>query len=78
MSTSVTWLARSSRSSTAWRRVTGHDADKEELVSLSKQIVPGQMKHHAEAEACDLLMEGEQLDLLDDYVDSVREHIFEN
>jgi 26S proteasome regulatory subunit N1 len=27
------------------------------------------MKHHAEAEACDLLMEVELLDLLEQYVD---------
>ena len=32
-------------------------------------IVPSQMSHHAEAEACDLLMEVEQLDQLIQYVD---------
>ena len=30
---------------------------KKELIRLVEQIVPSQMKHHAEAEACDLLME---------------------
>lgn len=30
---------------------------KKELIRLVQQIVPSQMKHHAEAEACDLLME---------------------
>ena len=35
------------------------------LVSLVESIVPSQMRHHAEAEACDLLMEVEKLDLLD-------------
>merc|ERR1719469_1320257 len=43
--------------------------DKENLIFLAKQIVPSQMKHHAEAEACDLLMEVEQLDVLEQYVD---------
>ena len=43
--------------------------DKEALISLVKAIVPSQMKHHAEAEACDLLMEVERLDMLDDHVD---------
>jgi len=39
------------------------------LVILAKEIVPSQMKHHAEAEACDLLMEVEQLEALEQYVD---------
>ena len=39
------------------------------LISIAKLIVPSQMKHHAEAEACDLLMEVEQLDILEHYVD---------
>jgi len=38
-------------------------------VQMAKNIVPSQMKHHAEAEACDLLMEVEQLDTLEQYVD---------
>ena len=42
---------------------------KEALLQLVEAIVPSQMKHHAEAEACDLLMEVERLDLLDDHVD---------
>ena len=42
---------------------------KSELVELAKKIVPSQMKHNTEAEACDLLMEVEQLDLLHQYVD---------
>ena len=45
------------------------EANKVKLVNLAKNIVPSQMKHHAEAEACDLLMEVEQLDLLQQYVD---------
>jgi len=44
-------------------------AIRETLVTIAKQIVPSQMKHHAEAEACDLLMEVEQLDNLEQYVD---------
>ncbi len=45
------------------------EADKKkrkQLVDMVKSIVPSQMKHHAEAEACDLLMEVERLDLLDE------------
>jgi 26S proteasome regulatory subunit N1 len=36
---------------------------------LVRQIIPYNMKHNAEAEACDLLMEIEQLQLLEQYVD---------
>jgi len=42
---------------------------KSQMVELAKMIVPSQMKHHAEAEACDLLMEVEQLGNLQQYVD---------
>lgn len=42
---------------------------KEKLILLTRQIVPYNMAHNAEAEACDLLMEIERLDLLDQYVD---------
>ena len=43
---------------------------KQQLVNLVGQIVPSQMKHHAEAEACDLLMEVEHLDMIHNYVDA--------
>ena len=42
---------------------------KEKLLKMSKEIVPYHMEHNAEAEACDLLMEIERLDLLQNYVD---------
>lgn len=42
---------------------------REKLIQLAKQIVPYNMAHNAEAEACDLLMEIERLDLLEQYVD---------
>ncbi|CAH1991259.1 unnamed protein product [Acanthoscelides obtectus] len=42
---------------------------KEKLVQLAEQIVPYNMAHNAEAEACDLLMELERLDILDEHVD---------
>lgn len=45
------------------------ESSKTELMNIAKLIVPSQMKHHAEAEACDLLMEVEQLDILEQYVD---------
>ncbi|KAF7287448.1 regulatory particle non-ATPase 1 [Rhynchophorus ferrugineus] len=41
----------------------------DKLIQLAKQIVPYNMAHNAEAEACDLLMEIERLDLLEEYVD---------
>lgn len=63
-----------------WNDLTTESADgqdegmedlgkKKELIRLVEQIVPSQMKHHAEAEACDLLMEVDRLDLLEQYVD---------
>ncbi|CAG9816749.1 unnamed protein product [Phaedon cochleariae] len=42
---------------------------RDKLILLTKQIVPYNMAHNAEAEACDLLMEIERLDLLEQYVD---------
>uniref|UniRef100_U5EY74 26S proteasome non-ATPase regulatory subunit 2 n=1 Tax=Corethrella appendiculata TaxID=1370023 RepID=U5EY74_9DIPT len=42
---------------------------KKRLIDLIKQIIPYNMAHNAEAEACDLLMEIERLDLLENYVD---------
>eukprot|EP00121_Abeoforma_whisleri_P006683 Awhi_evm1s6085 len=41
----------------------------EPLVELAKQIVPYSMKHNAESEACDLLMEIEKLDILEAFVE---------
>lgn len=42
---------------------------KTKLIELVHDIVPYHMKHNAEAEAADLLMEIEKLDLLDSYID---------
>lgn len=39
------------------------------LIDLVKQIVPYNMAHNAESDACDLLMEIERLDLIEEYVD---------
>lgn len=56
-----------------WTDFTGDSASepavKEKLIQLACQIVPYNMAHNAEAEACDLLMEIERLDLLEQYVD---------
>ena len=41
---------------------------KSQMAELANMIVPSQMKHHAQAEACDLLMEVEQLGNLQKYV----------
>jgi len=42
---------------------------KESLSKIALEIVPFNMKHNAEAEACDLLMEIEKLDQLDKFMD---------
>lgn len=59
--------------SAEWTEMTGDGENEEEirdnLILLTKQIIPYNMAHNAEAEACDLLMEIERLDLLNDYVD---------
>ena len=39
------------------------------VLDLVKEIVPLQIKHHAEAEACDLLMEVEELHLIKKFLD---------
>ena len=53
-----------------WQNLTDSDKDmKDKLLKMSKEIVPYHMEHNAEAEACDLLMEIERLDLLENYVD---------
>ena len=40
-----------------------------ELIDLAKVIIPYDMEHNAEIDACDLAMEIERLDLLEEYVD---------
>uniref|UniRef100_A0A0L8GBA9 26S proteasome non-ATPase regulatory subunit 2 n=1 Tax=Octopus bimaculoides TaxID=37653 RepID=A0A0L8GBA9_OCTBM len=53
-----------------WQETSEKDGEiREKLISLAKDIVPYHMEHNAEAEACDLLMEIEQLDLLEEHVD---------
>jgi 26S proteasome regulatory subunit N1 len=53
-----------------WADMSGTDEElRLKLVGLAHQIVPYNMAHNAEAEACDLLMEIERLDLLEQYVD---------
>ncbi|XP_063990576.1 26S proteasome non-ATPase regulatory subunit 2 [Diachasmimorpha longicaudata] len=55
-----------------WDEVNGGDdaeTNTDKLITLVQEIVPYNMKHNAETEACDLLMEIEKLDLLEDYVD---------
>lgn len=57
-----------------WGDLTGDGGEsenqlKEKLILLARQIVPYNMAHNAEPEACDLLMEIERLDLLEQYVD---------
>ncbi|TSK67161.1 26S proteasome non-ATPase regulatory subunit 2 [Bagarius yarrelli] len=47
----------------------GDKVQQETLLKLVKEIVPYNMGHNAEHEACDLLMEIERLDMLDTYID---------
>ncbi|XP_069134068.1 26S proteasome non-ATPase regulatory subunit 2-like [Argopecten irradians] len=42
---------------------------RDSLLTMTKELVPYHMDHNAEAEACDLLMEIERLDILHNYVD---------
>jgi len=53
-----------------WQTITEDEKLKNELLSLVKSIVPYHMKHNAEAEAVDLLMDIERLDLIQDYIDT--------
>uniref|UniRef100_A0A9J8BXP2 26S proteasome non-ATPase regulatory subunit 2 n=1 Tax=Cyprinus carpio carpio TaxID=630221 RepID=A0A9J8BXP2_CYPCA len=53
-----------------WQEVEeGDKAQQEVLLKLVREIVPYNMAHNAEHEACDLLMEIERLDMLDTYID---------
>ncbi|KAI6661946.1 26S proteasome non-ATPase regulatory subunit 2 [Oopsacas minuta] len=47
------------------------EQDADYLIHLVKEIVPFNMQHNAECEACDLLMEVEMLERLEDYVDEL-------
>merc|ERR1719431_1782894 len=55
---------------TEWDQLYDGSPKKAELIKEAHKIVPYHMKHNGEAEACDLLMEMEQLDMLlsGDYV----------
>lgn len=44
--------------------------DKEKLLSLVESIIHFDMAHNAEIQACDLLMEIDRLDMLDQHMDS--------
>lgn len=48
-----------------------HNMRREQLLTLTREIVLHNMKHNAEVEACDLLIEIERLDLLSEYVEEV-------
>lgn len=53
-----------------WQEVEESDKTQQEtLLKLVKEIVPYNMAHNAEHEACDLLMEIERLEMLEDYID---------
>uniref|UniRef100_A0A4W4H848 26S proteasome non-ATPase regulatory subunit 2 n=1 Tax=Electrophorus electricus TaxID=8005 RepID=A0A4W4H848_ELEEL len=53
-----------------WQEIEeGDKVQQETLLKLVKEIVPYNMAHNAEHEACDLLMEIERLDMLEMYID---------
>ncbi|KAM6357133.1 26S proteasome non-ATPase regulatory subunit 2 isoform 3-T3 [Alca torda] len=53
-----------------WQEIDEADkAQRDTLLTLVKEIVPYNMAHNAEHEACDLLMEIEQMDMLEKYID---------
>lgn len=56
-----------------WQDIDTEEADSEKrlerLLAIVDEIIPYDMKHNAETEACDLLMEIEKLDLLLKYTD---------
>ena len=54
-----------------WDELTDENTEdmSKKLIGLVHEIVPYNMAHNAETEACDLLMEIERLDLLERYVD---------
>ena len=53
-----------------WPNISEDVSQKQLLVELVHSIVPYHMKHNAEAEAVDLLMDIERLDLVEQYIDN--------
>ena len=47
------------------------ELDTEYIMKLVREIVPFNMEHNAECESCDLLMQVERLDTLEQYVDEL-------
>jgi 26S proteasome regulatory subunit N1 len=52
-----------------WESTETNAELRQRLLSLTGDIIPFLMRHNAEADACDLLMEIEQLDLIETFVD---------
>lgn len=52
-----------------WESTETNAELRQRLLSLTNEIIPFLMRHNAEADACDLLMEIEQLDLIETFVD---------
>lgn len=52
-----------------WETTDTNAELRQRLLSLTNEIIPFLMRHNAEADACDLLMEIEQLDLIETFVD---------
>ncbi|CAG0919368.1 unnamed protein product [Notodromas monacha] len=53
-----------------WGEIPENDSKKEKLLSLTNEVVPYHLQHNAEAEACDLAMEIERLDVIEKYIDN--------
>lgn len=58
----------SSEITNEWRDLSVDDISNQKLLELVKELVEFNMKHNGEVEACDLLIEVEQLPLLLEYV----------
>jgi 26S proteasome regulatory subunit N1 len=52
-----------------WESTETNAELRQRFLSLTNDIIPFLMRHNAEADACDLLMEIEQLDLIETFVD---------
>lgn len=59
----------SSEIASEWEATENNAELRQRHLQLTNEIIPFLMRHNAEADACDLLMEIEQLDLIETFVD---------
>lgn len=63
------WRHLSADIASEWESTENNPERRQRLLALTNEIIPFLMRHNAEADACDLLMEIEQLDLIETFVD---------